>query len=273
MTTRSLTLGALAALALCARQAWGSNPGTDTRAQSDATASGSTTICEGGTNPGATCSFSGDCTGGTCTGVANVRVAARGLLTIIADTKPAGVGWASTALPGTCTNPNKSAGTIGSCETKDNAVLTMLLEFSLNGKKYTFAESFTRLPDGVPCDPNAAPCDFLIPNWTIGLGSGAGWNQPAVESTLAERSLSSPQVVQIRWGGLPPAAESAVGAVLGRTGNQRVALSRTDDVPICTDTTPCKLSATNPRFSDHSDGTDALATVRRFKVDIAVIGP
>jgi len=269
---RTLYQSAMAALALCAGTASASNPGTDTRAQSDATASGSTTICEGGTNPGATCSFSGDCTGGgTCTGIANVRVAARGLLTIIADTKPVGVGWASTSLPGTCTNPNKSAGTVGSCETKDNAVLTLLLEFTLNGKKYTFAESFTRLPDGQPCGTGS--CDALIPNWPIGLGSGAGWNQPAVESTVAERSLSGTQVVQIRWGGLPPAAESAVGAVLGRTGNQRVVLSRTDDVPICTDTTPCKLSATNPRFSDHSDGTDALATVRRFKVDIAVVGP
>jgi len=29
----------------------------------------------------------------------------------------------------------------------------------------------------------------------------------------------------------------------------------------------------NDRFSDHSSGTDVLATVRRYKVDVAVIGP
>ena len=91
--------------------------------------------------------------------------------------------------------------------------------------------------------------------------------------TVAERSLFSGQIVNLRWGGLPPAAEAAVGVVLGKTATQRIALSRTDDVPICTDATPCKHSATNPRFSDHSDGTDPLATVRRYKVDIAVVGP
>jgi hypothetical protein len=272
MSRNKASLGWLVAVALLASRAWASNPDTESRAGATASTSGSTTVCEAGTNPGAPCAFSGDCTGGgTCTGVANVRIAARGVLTIIADTKPVGIGWASTALPGTCTNPNKSTGTVGSCENKDNSLLTLLLEFTLNGKKYTFAESFSRLPDGQVCA--SPPCDFVVANWNIGGGSQAGWNQPAVESTLAERSLFSGTFIQLRWGGLPPAAETAVGAVLGKTATQRVALSRTDDVPICTDTTPCKLSATNPRFSDHSDGTDALATVRRYKVDIAVIGP
>ena len=105
----------------------------------------------------------------------------------------------------------------------------------------------------------------------MGAGQEAGWSQPAFESTLSERSTFGS--VQIRWGGLPPAAEAAVGAVIGKTASQRVALSRTDSVPICTDTTPCNLSATNPHFSDHSTGTDPLATVRRYKVDIAVVGP
>ena len=272
MTRITATIGGLAAAALIAGSAFASNPDTDSRASATASTSGSTTVCEGGTNPGAPCAFSGDCTGGgLCRGIANVRIAARGLLTIIADTKPVGVGWASTALPGTCTNPNKSTGTVGSCENKDNSLLTLLLEFTLNGKKYTFAETFSRLPDGQACA--SPPCDFTIDNWSIGGGSQAGWNQPAVESTLAERSLLTGTVVQLRWGGLPPAAESAVGAVLGKSATQRIALSRTDDVPICTDTVPCKLSATNPQFSDHSDGTDPLATVRRYKVDIAVVGP
>jgi hypothetical protein len=230
-----------------------------------ASSSGATTICEGGTNPGTACSFSDQClNGGTCTGVTQVRIAARGVLTIIADTKPVGVGWTTTSISG-C-NPATS-GAPGSCETKDNAILTLLLEFTLNGKKYTFAESFTRLPDGAASCPS--DCDFVIGNWSIGLGSEAGWNEHPVESAISEHSMAG-QPVQLRWGGLPPAAETAVGLVLGRTGNQRVGLSRVDDVPICTDTAACGAS---PKFSDHSGASDPLGTVRRYKVDIAVIGP
>ena len=263
----------LLALALAASHAWAANPDTPGRAGGVSVTSGSTTICEGGSNPGAVCTSSGDCNGGgTCTGLTNVRIAARGLLTIIADTKPPGIGWTSTTMPG-CTNPNPTFGDPGSCETGENATFTLLLEFTLNAKKYTFAETFVRLPSGEDC--SLGNCFGTIDNWQPPGESDfeAGWNQLAIESTISERSLPSGQIVLIRWGGLPPAAEIAVGAVLGKTATQRVALSRTDSVPICTDTTPCNLSATNPHFSDHSTGTDPLATVRRYKVDIAVIGP
>jgi hypothetical protein len=267
-------LAAIAAAALCAANAWAANPDTESRAGALAGASGSTTVCENGTNNGTPCAFAGDCTGGgTCTAVANVQVKARGLLTIIADTKPFGIGWTSTTMPG-CTNPIASTGTPGSCETPENATFTLMLEFTLNAKKYTYAETFVRLPNGNNC-PVSGDCSGQIENWTVGgnPNSEAGWNQLAIESTISERSLFTGTVVKLRWGGLPPAAEAAVGAVIGKTASQRVAMSRTDSVPICTDTTPCNLSATNPHFSDHSNGTDPLATVRRWKVDIAVIGP
>lgn len=273
MKNHAKSLGWLTALALAfSANAWASSPDAPSRANATAQASDTTTICEGGTNPGATCLFDEGCNGGTCTGVANVRVAARGTLTVIGDTKPLGIGWSSLSMPG-CTNPTSTPVTaVGSCENRDNSILTLLLEFTLNGKKYTFAESFTRLPNGQACsDP--FDCDFKIEDFPIGDETQAGWNEQAVESTIAERSLFTGQVVNIRFGNLPPAAEAAVGVVLGKTAQQRVALSRTDDVAICTDAVPCKHSATNPRFSDHSDGTDPLATVRRYKVDIAVIGP
>ena len=260
----------LVALAFCAGTALASSPDPDSRASQLAGTTGSTQICVGGTTPGATCNGLTPCGGtGTCSGILNVRVVARGLLTIIADTKPSGVGWTSAALPAGCTTASSSDP--GPCETKTNALFTLLLEFTMNGKKYTFASTFARLPDGVPCtgDPND-PCIAKVPSYS----GEADWFQPAVESSIAERSMSG-QPVQIRWGGLPPAAESAVAAVtgIGKSSTQRIVLSRTDEVPICTDTTPCNLSTTNPRFSDHSIGTDSLATVRRFKVDIAVIGP
>ncbi len=264
-------LALAAALALAApADAWASSPDTPSRAHQTADASNATTICEGGTNPGATCVFDVGCNGGgTCTGVANVRIAARGTLTIIADTKPVGIGWSATTMPG-CTNPNAATQTVGSCETRENATLTLLLEFTLNGKKYAFGSTYTRLPEGTLDEFDT---ESRIDNWVINGETQAGWNEDAVESTVAHRSLFTGQVVNLRWGGLPPAAEAAVGPVLGKTATQRVALSRTDDVPICTDATPCKHSSTNTQFSDHSDGTDPLGTVRRYKVDIAVIGP
>jgi hypothetical protein len=273
MRHNAVKLVCLFAVALCAGAALASSPDPESRAGQLAGIAGSSRICEGGTTPGQACSGLTACgTGSTCTGIANVRIAARGLLTVIADTKTTGAGWTATSLPASCTTATSSDP--GPCETKNNAAFTLLLEFTLNGKKYSFAETFTRLPDGAAncsggvgdaTDPN---CVAQVPDYS----GEAGWFQPAVESSIAERSMSG-QPVQIRWGGLPPAAETAVGTVLGKTASQRVALSRVDEVPICTDTIPCNLSATNPRFSDHSNGTDVLGTVRRYKVDIAVIGP
>jgi hypothetical protein len=272
--TRSTALLAWLGAFLCAGNVFAASPDPEARASELSAATGSGRICEGGSNPGVSCPVANTCNGGgTCTGFVNVRVAARGLLTIIADTKTPGAGWTATSLTG-CTNATTSQ--FGSCETSNNALFTLLLEFTLNGKKYAYAETFTRLPDGNTCvdDPqNPSDCPALIPNWPDGAANPeAGWNEPAVESSIAEKSLSG-QTLKIRWGGLPPAAEAAVGPIVGRSGAQHVVLSRVDEVPICTDTTPCNLSATNQRFSDHSAGTDILATVRRFKVDIAVVGP
>ncbi len=247
------------------------NPGTDSRAEATATTAGSTTVCEGGSNDGTPCSFSGDCTGGGfCSNIADVTIVARGVLTIISDTQPPGNGWEDTSYPGTCSEP--TPGNLSDCEDGDSGLLTLVLEFTLNGERYLFAESFKQLPDGDAC--GSPPCEFLIPNWSVGGGSQAGWTQQAVESILSERAaFDSSSFVRIRWGGLPPAVENAVGAVVGKSASQRIALSRTDEVPICTDATPCNHGPRNDKFSDHSGGTDVLATVRRYKVDVAVVGP
>ncbi len=247
------------------------NPGTESRTEATADTAGSTTVCENGSNDGTPCGDSLDCTGGgTCTDIADVNVVARGHLTIIADTQPPNNGWADTSYPAACSEP--AAGTPSDCEHKDNSLLTLMLEFSLNGQRYVFAESFKQLPDGGSC--GSPPCDFSIPNWSIGGGTQSGWTQPAVESILAETAASFPgDIVRIRWGGLPPAVENAVGAVVGKSPSQRIALARSDEVPTCTDATPCNHGPRNDRFSDHSGGTDVLATVRRYKVDVAVIGP
>lgn len=267
---RHVILGALAVL--LAAPALAFNPGTDSRAEATANTSGSTTVCENGTNDGAVCTFSGDCTGGgTCTSIAEVEVVARGHLTLITDTQLPNQGWANTTYPSACSEP--SPGNTSDCEQQDNSLLAMVLEFTLNGKQYLFAESFKQLPDGGAC--GFPPCDFVIENWSIGGGSQAGWSQQAVESVLAERvsQFFPNDTVRIRWGGLPPAVETVVGAVFGKSPTQRIALSRADEVPICTDAAACNHGPRNDRFSDHAGGTDVLATVRRYKVDIAVIGP
>ena len=261
----------IALVVLLAMPAFGFNPGTGSRAGATALTAGSTTVCEDGTNDGTTCTLSEDCTGGgSCTSVADFSIVARGVLTIVTDTQPPNNGWADTNYPGVCSEP--SAGNTSDCEQKDNSLLTLVLEFTLNGEHYLFAESFKQLPDGGTC--GTPPCDFVVPNWPIAGEMQAGWTQQAVESILAETAAEfGNDTVKIRWGGLPPAIENAVGAVVGKSPTQRIALSRTDEVPICTDAAPCNHGVRNDRFSDHSSGTDVLATVRRYKVDVAVIGP
>jgi hypothetical protein len=270
MTRTNAIAAWLFLLALLAGGASASSPDPDSRTSTLSATTGSGRICEGGSNPGAACDTVTPCNGGTCTGMANVRIAARGLLTIIADTKTPGQGWTTTSLPG-CTDP--AQGDRGSCEASDNALFTLLLEFTLNGKKYTYASTFAHLPVGNTCldDPNNDfDCLPTVDNWN----GEAGWTEPAVESTISEKSLFSGQHVTLRWGGLPLAAEAAVAAVVGKTATQRIVLGRVDEVPICTDPTPCGQPVASPRpFSDHSNGADPLATVRRFKVDIAVVGP
>src|SRR5262249_14789224 len=125
--TRTQTLAAwLCLLVLGAGAARASSPDPDSRTSTLATTTGPGRICEGGSTQGASCSSSTPCATGTCTGFANVRIAARGLLTIIADTKTPGQGWTTTSL-GSCTNP--APFDRGSCEASDNALFTLLLEF------------------------------------------------------------------------------------------------------------------------------------------------
>ena len=242
------------------------NPGTDSRARDVAeVVTNAGRICEGGPDDGQTCSDNAgeECTApGTCTGIANVVVVARGLLTLVADTDlanpatPDPSGWDELATTQGCSEPAEF--TISDCEGTPRSTFALTLEFTLNGTRHFFAEIFKDLPD----------------NFIITPAGYVGWTQNAVESVLAERTKDSTlpeQVVRIRWGILPPAAEQAVGIVVGKQANQRVVLSRTDEVSICEDPVACNHGVQNPQFSDHAGATDVLGTARRFKVDIGLV--
>lgn len=253
---RILVLGLVATLA--AANGWAFNPGTDSRAEDTAMQVSPipARFCEGGAFDGQTCTDTANCDppNGACTGIEGVQVAARGVLTIVTDTITPGTGWDDTDPSEACTDPAEAA--ISSCETSANATLTMMLEFTLNGTEYFFAETFKDL-----LDAKVEPAGYR------------GWDQEAVESVLAERTADSSRLVKIRWGILSPAAEAAVKAALSGAPGQRVALSRTDEVPICTDPTACNHGPRNTIFSDHADGADVLGTARRYKVDIGLVTP
>ena len=238
----------IAGLAVHSARAY--SPGTDTRAQGIAPP-GSTLVCEGGSNAGNTCTTSGDCPSGACTGIAQLQVVARGLLTIIADTVTS-TAWDETTQ--SCSEP--SEGNSSDCETEANAVLSLTLEFAFNDLQYMFAQSYKNLPN-----------DEVQPNFS------PGWNEPHFESTISERTAFSGQEVLIRWGVPPKAIEDELVLLFAASPAQRIALSRTDDVPICTDASVCNHVGSNTTFADHSAGADVQATVRRWKVDIAVVGP
>ena len=259
MTRSGRIPGISLCLCLLAFPAQAFNPGTATRAGDTASHTGTQTICEGGSDAGDPCADSSECTSGTCTGIAGLTIAARGTLTLIADTVQASgadpTGWDEVAPSTPCSEP--SPFTPSDCEGTDNSTLTLVLEFVRNGESYLFAETFKDLPNGFSVEP----------------AGYAGWTQPAVESVIAERTASPGSFVNLRWGILPPAAEAAVGAVLGAGPGQRVFLMQVHSVPICTDTVACHHGPANPDFADHAGGSDPLATVRRFKVDLAVAGP
>jgi hypothetical protein len=199
-------------------------------------------------------------TDGACTGIENARIVARGILTLIADTRlnvPAGdLGpYLETAPATPCTN----------CEGNGNSSLTLILEFTRNGKSFVFADTFqglnTSAVSGFATAANSGlPGD--LPNWDFG----------AFESAFTTNNLL------IKWAAVPPGARAAIVAALGEsdppTGPKKEPLLlQATEVPVCTDATACNLSVFNTKFSDHSGGSDVLASVRRFKVDIGFLGP
>jgi hypothetical protein len=267
-------VGIVATLTVLASSAGALNPETDLRTQVVAQEFSQVTVCVGGPRDKQPCvPFSGDpsetCenvnslpgfTDGTCTGIQNARIVARGILTLIADTKL-----------------NVSSGDLGpyleekpglpctTCEGAGNSSLTLVLEFTRDGKSYVFADTYqglnTNTVSGFVTTSNSGlPGD--LPNWDFG----------AFESSFTSANLL------IKWAAVPPGARAGIVAALGESDppggpNKQPLLLSANEIPVCTDTATCNHGVFNTKFADHAAGDDVLASVRRFKVDIGFLGP
>jgi len=260
-------------LAGAAGTARAGNPDPASRKEAVVEAFGQVEVCQGPPNDGAVCvdDFECDTPGNTgsptgfCTGVRGARLLARGTLTVIADTLLA---------PSPPTDPfleTAPAAPCVGCEGQPGrSSFTLLLEFTRDGKRFTFAETYQNVQiDSVNSFGNQVP-GGSIPNWTVG----------AFESTIVNSFETFPDY-KIRFALLPPAASAAIAAALGEPGKVPVVLEA-EEVPACTDPAACNhctASGTdeclvdNDQWAKHSGPSDVLASVRQLKVGIGFIDP
>ena len=217
--------------------------------------------CEGGPNAGNACVDAFDCDDeqgapGTCnTPIADVAV--RGVLTFVSD-KDAG-GWEDTSATPETTD---AAGHIVPTDFS-RSTLTLLLEFTKDGRSFVFADTFQDLGDYVNPDLKIDCRGFCVPTW----------REPAVEKRIATPSEENDQGtgggtgggggqastpgVRITWAVPPPVMGAAIVEALGLPAGAQPFLQVVNTTAI----------------SDHSEEQDPLASVRRFKVTIRALLP
>lgn len=276
MRTTRIGCAALATALGLAGAATAGNPDPASRKEQVVAAFGQVEVCQGPPNEGAVCVDDFECdtpgnTGpptGTCSGVRGARLVARGSLTVIADTVLAPT--LPVPDPFLEVAPPADKPCVGCEGQPGRSSYTLLLEFTRNGKRFTFAETY----QGVEQDS--------VNSFNSQLPGGAGisnWNVGAFETTLVNDSETSPDY-KIRFALLPPAASAAIAAALGEPGKVPVVLEA-EEVPACTDPTACnhctasgsECNVDNTQWSKHSDPSDVLASVRQLKIGIGFIDP
>ncbi|MEB2346137.1 MAG: hypothetical protein OZ948_15525 [Deltaproteobacteria bacterium] len=275
MRTTRIGCTALALALGLAGAASAGNPDPASRKEAVVAAFGQVEVCQGPPNEGGVCVDDAECdtpgnTGpptGTCSGVRGARLVARGSLTVIADTVLAPVlPLADPFLEGDPAAPCTG------CEGQPGrSSYTLLLEFTRNGKRFTFAETYQGVQqDSVSSFDGQLPGGAGIPDWNVG----------AFETTVVNGFETSPDY-KIRFALLPPAASAAIAAALGEPGKVPVVLEA-EEVPACTDPAAChhctasgsdECLVDNTQWSKHSDPSDALASVRQLKIGIGFIDP
>ncbi len=218
-------------------------------------------VCEAGPNAGQPCVDGFDCDDaqgapGTCTTPA-AEVAVRGILTMISD-KDAGRFEDTSAIPET----RDSRGNVVPTDFS-RSTLTLVLEFTRDGQRFAFAETFKDLGDYVNPALNINCRGFCVPTW----------REPAVENRIATPSVetdtggggmdgggggqaSSPGV-RISWATPPPSMGQKIVEALGLPPGSVPFLEVVNTIVIF----------------DHSQEQNPLASVRRFKVKIRALLP
>ncbi len=262
-------------------------------------------LCVGGDLDGRTCVDDGDCNDGSAAGAAAtcstelVEREIRGFLTIISD-KDSG-GFDSTETVPHVENNECSDGPFrgepcnsdAECQTPDEtdgvcvlellpadfskSTLTLILEFTVDGKSYTYAETYKDLGDYIDASRVIDCRDFCVPT---GLPGSVGWREPAVEPRIANPDAgggggsgggggggggggtggggggrAGGEGIRIQWAQLPPAVTEALIEDLGLEAGAVPFLEYVDTVDIV----------------DRSDEDDPLATVRKQKVTLRIV--
>lgn len=230
-------------------------------------------VCEDGPFEGQPCVDASDCHDGSggpvrdevCT-TQTADVVVRGILTLIAD-KDAGTFTDTTTIPLT----EDAAGNVVPVDFS-KTTLTVVLEFTKDGKDFGFAETFQDLGDYVNPDLSIDCRGFCVPTW----------REPAVESRIANPDESDDsgsgggggggggggtggggggtaggEGIRIQWATPSPAMAAAIREALG----------------LSSEAVPFLETVSTTRIFDHSAADDPLASLRRMKVLIRVLLP
>lgn len=248
---KPLTL-ALGLLFLLADAAHAGTPGPRARAQLLGLGT-----CTSGPNAGKICTDGFDCDDasgapGVCsTPIADVAV--RAVLTVVSD-KDSSTWLDETSTPET----TDAAGHVVPTDFT-RSTLTMILEFTRDGRDFAFAETFQDLGDYANPALRIDCKGFCVPTW----------REPAVENRIATPSVEGDPNeggnqgggtfpgMRIAWGTPPPAMGRAILDAL--------------DLP--DGATPFLEVVNTTAIFDHSAENDPLGSVRRFKVTIRALLP
>lgn len=230
-------------------------------------------LCQGGLHDGEHCLDDFDCEGegddddaggsGSCSTPLS-DVAVRGVLTLIAD-KDSG-GWDDTSF--VPEQPDQRGTPIPTDLTK--STLTVMLEFTRNGKTFVLTQTHRDLGDFV--DPALlVDCrGFCVPTW----------REPAVEARIA--SFAEGETPGGGGGGGGGGGSGGGGGqqatgggirIQFGTGGTPIELALVEALGLPAGTVPFLDVVTDTEIFDHSKTRDVLASVRRLKVTIRAILP
>jgi hypothetical protein len=225
--------------------------------------------CSGGPFDTQPCVDADDCRDGADAGVCTTPVSdleLRGVLTLIAD-KDSGKVEDTSTIPLT----HDAAGNLVPADFS-GSTLTVVLEFTHDGKDYAFAETYKDLGDyvnpalGIDCH------GFCVPTW----------REPAVENRISNTEGASGPGTGGGGGGGQGSGTGGGGGGAASGGGARVTWATPSPavshailqaLGLPPGTIPFLETADTTALFDHSAANDPLATVLRMKVRIRALRP